>query len=136
MGQPPQKTGLPVQLVFSTNYSSQFQNIKNIISKHLPALHSNDSYKAILERGVRYVARRAQTTGNMISPSMYTSKHTTRTWLNTTGLFKCGTMRCSTCNSLGDPHIIISCSNGLSLTTKQLVNCRTRYILYVITCMA
>lgn len=36
--------------VFSTNYSLQFQDIRCIMASHLPALYSDDSYKAILER--------------------------------------------------------------------------------------
>lgn len=74
--------------------------------------------------------------GNMISPSVYTSNTTLHTWLNTTGLFRCSATRHSTCNVLDDPHIIISCFNGFSLTIKQLVNCHTKYVIYIITCTA
>lgn len=60
-------------MFFSTQYSSQFQDIKCIISKNLPILYIDDSYREVLSQGVKYVARKAHTLGNMVSPSAYVS---------------------------------------------------------------
>lgn len=97
-------TDLPL---ISMCYSSQLQGIQRITARHLPILYSDGSYRMVLGRSVRYVARRARTIENIISPSLYVSNPPPRTWLNANGMYRCGVTRCSCCNHLDDSHIII-----------------------------
>lgn len=51
-------------------------------------------------------------------------------------MYSCGATRCLCCGYLGNSHIIKSCSNGFSSTITQLVNCNTRFVIYLVTCIS
>lgn len=95
-------------VVFSTRFSNQFSNIKHIISQQLPILFSDPGYKGILSKGAKYVVKKALTVGNIVSPSLFTTKQEVRTWLHTAVLvscfFKCNATRCSSCRYTEDLH--------------------------------
>lgn len=54
--------------VFCTTYSPQFNQVKSIIAKYLPILQLDQDMSTILSQPVEYVARRARTIGNLVSP--------------------------------------------------------------------
>lgn len=124
-------------LTFSTTYSRQFNNIVNIVKKHLPILSVENSLREVLDEGIRFVSRRAPTIANKVSPSMYRSVSSDRpTWLSTVGFFKCGHRNCTACGFAKITRSFKSCSNGNEYAIRSYINCNTKNVVYLVTCTA
>lgn len=92
-----QKGKEPVQspIVFSTPFSPQYREITSIIKKYLPVLLADEKMVDVLETPIKYVARRACTIGNMVSPSAFPkNKMEAGTQLSTMGFYICGHIIC------------------------------------------
>lgn len=93
----------------------------------------------ILSEPVKYVARRAQTIGNSVSPSTFVSKNpTSGNWLSTTGFHKCGHSVCKACGFAitRSAFKAISIPNSKPFTIKGFLNCCTKNTIYTIECIA
>lgn len=126
-----------ISTVFSTCYSPQFQEVKRVLYRSLSILHGHPHYKVVLRKGFRVIAIKARTIGNMTSPSfLFFYLQYTCSDMATLHIFECGATRCSCCEHLGGPHVITSCFNSYSVNVKQLVNCPTKFVVYLVTCIS
>lgn len=86
--------------------------------------------------GVHFVSRKASTLSSLISPSLFSSSASrSQTWLQTSGSFKCGHTRCITCNHINVTHAFTSTSTSRSYVIKDFINCNTRHVVYMATCL-
>lgn len=58
---------------FSITFSRQYNQIVNIVKRHLPMLSVETSLHHVLNAGVRFMSRRAPTLANMVFPSVFIS---------------------------------------------------------------
>lgn len=68
--------------VFSTAFSSNFDDIKKIVKKHLLVLHHDEILSEIVGTGVKIVVKRNKTLGDILSPSVFLSRPYERTCLS------------------------------------------------------
>ena len=120
--------------VFSTTFSSEFNQIKSIVNKNLPMLYGDPAYQHILERGVKTVSRRAPSLGSRLSPSLFSSQHTGANWLQLQGTFKCGMNGCRYCKLIKTGSLVHSYSSDKSFPIKHFINCNTKFVIYVVAC--
>lgn len=121
--------------VFSTPYSLQFKQIVGIIQKHLPILHADAGFSEVLQGGYKCVSRRALTLGNILSPSLVSSRTESRpTWLRHKGCFQCAHSRCICCRYVKKSSSFTSAVTDVTYPIKQFINCATTYVVYLFTC--
>lgn len=123
-------------VVFSTPYSPQFNAIKNIVAKYLPILQGDKDMADILSRPVKYVARRARTIGNSVSPSGMVGGSQRENWLSIKGFFKCGRSVCKACQFVmsGNNFESTSLVGRKPFVIRDFINCSTKNTIYVISC--
>lgn len=81
-----QQKNLDYSITFATPFSNKYQQITQIIQKLLPILPQDPVLDSFLQTGVKYVAKKARTIGNIVSPSAFTnSPHDT--WLEHNGCY-------------------------------------------------
>lgn len=80
------------------------------------------------------MSRKAPSLGNLLSPSLFSSKTSSNNWLSFKGTFRCGGQNCTYCSRIKGGDIIISSSTGKTHKIHSFANCNTRYVIYVITC--
>lgn len=119
-----------IYIFFRTIQLTIHKTYKCIISKSLLILYNHDSL-----REVRALNMWPEKHTHWVTQCLLLPMFPTCSWLNTTCIYRCGAPRCSSCSHLGDPHTVTSCSNGFALTIAQLVNCHTRFVIYLITCI-
>lgn len=92
----------------------------------------------ILSEPVKYVARRAWTIGNRVSPSAFQISTQTPTWLSTKGFCKCGHSICKACG-FANPNKSFAPTNvkynQTSYDIKSFINCCTKNTIYYIECI-
>lgn len=122
-------------ITFSTTFSLQYDQVVKIIKKHLPLLSVEKNMWEVLDKGVRFVSRRAPTLGNIISPSMFNSPSPLQTeWLKSVGFYSCGHKKCTACWHADISKTFLSLSNQTTYSIKIFINCNSRYVIYLITC--
>lgn len=124
-------------IFFSTPYSPQFNQIKQIVSKYLPILKLDEDMVDILTEPIKYVARRAQTIGNSVFPSVFlTEKSNPGNWLSTTGFHNCGHSVCKACSFASPSKTFRSTSipHSKPFNIKGFLNCSTKNTIYCIEC--
>lgn len=103
------------------------------MTKYLPILFNNSVYHEILSGGIRSVPRRAPTLGNSLSPSLFPRTQSGSHWLHFKGNFKCGTRGCNYCRYIKKGEQVGSCTNGRTFNISSFINCKTRFLVYLIT---
>lgn len=91
----------------------------------------------IVSTQVRFVAKKANTVGNVVSPSLFPRvKNENTTWLSTNGFYKCGHSKCKACGfaTVSKTFTSTSISNPHPLKTNGYLNCNTKWCIYLITC--
>ncbi|CAJ0963763.1 unnamed protein product [Ranitomeya imitator] len=76
---------------FTTTYSPQFKEITDIIRKRIPMLSQDKKLNQILSKPVRYIAKKAPSLNNILSPSLFLSEDKRlkekENWLSTKGTY-------------------------------------------------
>lgn len=89
----------------------------------------------IFQNPVKFVAKKASSIGNIVSPSLFLSDmKLNETWLNTQGFFKCGHHRCKACAHVTVTKEFTSFSTHKIYPIKQFINCNTKMFIYLISC--
>lgn len=124
---------LDKKLVFSTPYSSDFNNIVQTMKTYLPLLHQDPTLDHILKPGVRFVAKKGRSLAGSLSPTMPNTSHP-ENWLSTKGSYKCAGPRCSLCPMLKKSKFAVSYTTGQTFPMKSFINCNTTHLVYLINC--
>lgn len=123
------------QITFCITYSSQFQQVVRIVKRHLPLLCTHDQPHNIMGSGVRFINKKAQTLGTMLSPSLYINPTgNSQTWLTTKGFFRCGHKVCTACKFAKPNSHIFSFASNKNFPVKDYINCNTKHTVYLISC--
>ncbi|XP_053576975.1 uncharacterized protein LOC128666408 [Bombina bombina] len=122
------------EITFVTTYTSQFNEICNIIKKNFRTLRGDDVLKNVVDRGCRFVSRRNITIGNMISPSMLKKTKRESSWLSCKGHYRCGTGSCTACKYTTVSKVFQSSQTHKVYECQKCTNCRTEYAVYLVTC--
>ncbi|OCT80480.1 hypothetical protein XELAEV_18027292mg [Xenopus laevis] len=88
----------------------------------------------ILEPGVRVVARRAPTLGMALAPGLFRVETKPKTWLQSQGMSKSGSMRCLTCEVILISDVFECSVTRETYRIRNYINCNTRAVVYLITC--
>lgn len=115
-------------------YSSQFPQIKEIVDKYLPILMEDDALSEILRYGWQTVSRRPRTLGNILSPSFFSWKGQSHTWLRQQGFYKCAYNPCKTCKYAFQCKEFKNSDESCTYKIKQFINCNSQNVVYVIRC--
>lgn len=122
-------------MVFSTPFSKQYYDVVQIIKRYLPLLNGDETFKNILP--VKFVAKHAQTLGNAVSPSLFTSgsKHGDN-WIHTSASFKCGYSWCKACKFASVTKTFNSTPNPQAspFIIRNYINCNSKNIISLFTC--
>uniref|UniRef100_A0A803JPB3 Reverse transcriptase domain-containing protein n=1 Tax=Xenopus tropicalis TaxID=8364 RepID=A0A803JPB3_XENTR len=121
--------------VFVTTYTNQFYRIRKIFNNLLPVLYNDPLLATVLQGGCKFVARKALTLGNVLSPTLWQSKPTKTTWLSTQGTYPCGARRCVTCTYIKRSTSFRSSVSKKSFEMRMYANCNTQYVIYLLTCL-
>lgn len=85
--------------------------------------------------GIRFVRTKATTLGSLLSPTPFsTSTNPNRNWLSTTGFSGCGHKICTACKYAENCGSFQSRSNRSTHRIRSLINCNTKFVIYLITC--
>ncbi|OCU00888.1 hypothetical protein XELAEV_18006665mg [Xenopus laevis] len=122
------------KITMSMTHSAQYNQIKNIFLKHLPVLYGDRMFKKILEPGVRVVARKAPTLGMALAPSLFQSDSKPKTWLQSLGMYRCGSKRCLTCGVIQLSKDFECSVTHETFQIRSYINCNTSGVVYLITC--
>ncbi|OCT58566.1 hypothetical protein XELAEV_18002000mg [Xenopus laevis] len=115
-------------------YSAQYNQIRNIFLKHLPVLYGDKMFKKILEPGVRVVARKAPTLGMALAPSLFKPDSKPKTWLQSQGMYGCGSKRCLTCGVIQSSNVFECSVTHETFQIRSYINFNTSGVVYLITC--
>lgn len=92
----------------------------------------------ILSNPVQYVAKRACTIGNRVSPSTFPKDKqlSATSWLSTLGFHKCGHKICKSCKFALTGKTFNSCSQpkNPAFNIRSFINCNTKNTIYMIFC--
>ncbi|XP_056390398.1 uncharacterized protein LOC130284250 [Hyla sarda] len=125
------------KLFLVTPYSVQFNKIRQIILKYIPILETDNILREIVAGGISTVSKRGPKIGSTISPSLFQSTPTlNRTWLHEAGNWRCGHNRYLTCGYMQVSKEVTSCHTGATHKIKDYINCNSKYVVYVATCLA
>lgn len=121
-------------IVFSTPYSPHYKEITSIVKKYL--LMVDEKMADILKDPVKFVAHRARTIENMVSPNLYWNEKAASNWLTTTGFFRCGHSICKVRKfvEMGNTFHSYSQPRTLSFEIKSCNNCNSKNVIYIIGC--
>lgn len=86
--------------------------------------------------GIKSVSRRAPTLGNSLSLSLFSSQPLGSNWLHFKGNFKCGIKGCDYCCFIKKGKSVSSTTNSKSFDILSVINCNTKFLVYLITCEA
>lgn len=92
----------------------------------------------VLQRPVLFVAKRAPTIGNRVSPSLFLDRgNRGQSWLSTVGFHKCGHHICKVCNFANVTKTFQPTSHMITrpFAIKNDISCNSKNIMYLITCM-
>lgn len=85
----------------------------------------------------RFVAKRTPTVGNQVSPSLFLDQHNrNRTWLSTSGFYKCGHNICKVCKYVNVTKVFMPTSYAIArpYSIKNNINCNSKNVLYLVIC--
>lgn len=123
-------------VVFSTGYSIEYPQVCNIVKKYMPLLENDSSTEQVFKDGYKCVSRRASTLRNKLSPSLFCDSAPPKpTWLQHRGTYPCGHNICICCSVLTVSDRIQSYTNGSNFVTNQYINCNSKNIIYLISCL-
>lgn len=126
--------------VFSTTYIRQYNLIVDIIKKHMPILLADEKMGEVLCTPVQYVAKRASTIVNRVSPSVFPKmkQQSATSWLTVMGFHKCGHKICKSCKyaQIGTTFNSFSQPKNPAYSMRSFMNCNTKNTVYTIYCEA
>lgn len=123
-------------VTFSTMFSLQYKQIVGIIKKHLPLLSAESSMQKIMDKGVSFISRRAPTIGGKDLSSLFFKESTNKdTWLSAKVYYRCGHQLCTACGYSRLTHMFQSCCTGESCKIKLFINCNTKCVVYLVSCV-
>lgn len=122
-------------VTFTTPYSRQFKQITSIVQKHLPLLTAQEGLRDTVEKNIHFFSTKAPTLGSMLPPSLFSSSVRRENWLSTRGFCNCGHNICTACHYVNRGDTFCSSSKGSQHSIKSMINCNTRFVVYLITCI-
>lgn len=135
MGKKQSDTSKERPLTFVTMFSTRFDDTKKVVNRYLPILYQDRALDNILWDGVKFVARKVRSLGNIVLPSAPPSSKQT-TWLTCTGFFKCGHGRCGVCRFVNQTKTFCANHNPQQQRIGSFLNCSTDHVIYLVTCTA
>ncbi|OCT76585.1 hypothetical protein XELAEV_18031788mg [Xenopus laevis] len=90
---------------------------------------------AILEPGIQVVASRAPTLGMTLAPSMFNKELRSEIWLDSLGMFRCGSTRCVTCQVVRVSRTFVCSVTQEIHQIGSYINCNRKSVDYLITCL-
>ncbi|CAJ0965350.1 unnamed protein product [Ranitomeya imitator] len=125
-------------ITFTTTYSPQFKEITDIIRKRIPMLSQDKKLNQILSKPVRYIAKKAPSLNNILSPSLFVSEDKRlkekENWLSTKGTYKCGHNICTCCKYMVNSKEFHSSVTKKTYKINHYINCNTSNVVYLINC--
>lgn len=81
---------------FVTTFSTNFQEVTDIVKRYLPILYQDPAPDTFLTNGIQCVARKVKSIGCVLSPSALPPSDS-NSWIKFKGFFKCSQNRCNLC---------------------------------------
>ncbi|XP_053574929.1 uncharacterized protein LOC128664189 [Bombina bombina] len=121
---------------FITQYSNQFHQICNIVRKHFNILKADDGLVDTVSKGCRYAFRRGVNLSNILAPTQLRVRDEVgSSWMTFKGTYKCNFSQCTACEFLQQGEGFRSCVTGENFRHFSCLNCRTRFAIYLLTCI-
>lgn len=119
-------------ITFVTNFSHEYDSIKEITSKYFLVLDADSVLVLILSAGCRFSSCCSQTLANILSLSSSGYK---KTWLQVQGSYICGSSTCHFCTKHNNKHkTIVACATGKEFTIHNYIHCGSSNVVYTIAC--
>ena len=119
------------QILFATTYNPMLPNMRSVIKKHLPILHSDTNLKNIFpENSICTVFKRNRNLKEILSPSLYTKCKNDK---KTNIIKNCG--KCDICKKIliSDSSFICKVTNK-KYHIKNDFDCNSMNVIYLISC--
>ena len=120
-------------LPFVFSHNPRNPNLAPLVRSTIETLKSNSRMKTVL-KDTKFIASRRQTPnlGRILTRASFKSDNTDP--VDNAGSYKCRDLRCATCPYLNESKTIRITSTGRDFKILKHLNCKSKNVLYIITC--